>query len=120
MKMQMPIFIFTLITPFLGLIGCQGLDDQATARVRAEIEVSVQQASKAWEEFPKSLDRARLLKYYAPDYSGVMDGASQSLKDLENSFDDLAEKIKLGSAIGISYKVTELNIQPFTEHLALL
>jgi hypothetical protein len=80
----------------------------------------VKQASKDREEFPKSLDRPRLLKYYAAYYSGVKDGASETLKDLEKSFDDLAEEIKLGSAIGISYKIIELNIQPFTRRLALL
>lgn len=112
--------IFMLITSLLGLTGCQELSDKDTARVKAEIEASVNQASKDWEEFPKSLDRLRLLKYYAVNYSGVKDGANETLKDLEKSFDDLAEKIKLGSAIGISCKITELNIQPFTERLALL
>ena len=78
------------------------------------------QASKDLEEFPKSLDRARLLKYYAADFSGMRDGASVTLKDMGKSFDDLAEEIKLGRTIGISTKVTALNIQPFTDRLALL
>lgn len=109
-----------LVTALLGLIGCQELSDRDRARVKAEIEASVNQASKDWEEFPKSLDRPRLLKYYAADYAGVKDGARETLKDLEKSFNDLAEQIKLGDAIGISDKITELNIQPFTESLALL
>lgn len=120
MRMKTHTVIFMLITSLLGLIGCQELGDKDALRVKAEIEASVKQASKDWEEFPKSLDRARLLKLYAADYSGVKDSASETLKDLEKSFDDLAEEIKLGSAIGISYKITELNIQPFTEHLALM
>ena len=110
--------IFMLITSLLGLVGCQELGDNDTSRVKAEIEASVKQASKAWEEFPKSLDRSRLLKQYAADYSGVKDGVSETLKDLEKTFDDLAEQIKLGDAIGISYKITELNIRPFTGRLA--
>ena len=91
MRMKTHIVIFMLITSLLGLIGCQELGDKDTSRVKAEIEASVKQASKDWEEYPKSLDRPRLLKYYADDYSGVKDGASETLKDLEKSFDDLAE-----------------------------
>jgi ketosteroid isomerase-like protein len=107
-----------LVTSFLCLVGCQQLGDNDTSRVKAEIEASVNQASKAWEEFPKSLDRASLLKYYAADYSGVKDGVSETRKDLEKSFDELAEKIKLGDSIGISYKITELAILPFTGRIA--
>ena len=120
MRMKAHTVIIMLITSLLGLIGCQELGDKDTARVKAEIEASVNQASKDWEEFPKSLDRPRLLKYYATDYSGMKDGTPETLKDLEKWLDDLAEESKLGSAIGISDKVTELNIQPFTERLALL
>ena len=120
MRMKTHTVIFVLITSFLSLMGCQELGDKDTSRIKTEIEASVKLASKDWEEFPKSLDRARLLKHYAANYSGVKDGASETLKDLEKSFDDLAEEIKLGSAIGISYKITELNIQPFTGRLALL
>ena len=109
-----------LIAAFLGLIGCHELSDKDRARIKAEIEASVNQASKDWEEFPKCLDRPRLLKYYTADYAGVKDGTRETLKDLEKSFGDLAEQIKLGDAIGISSKITELNIQPVTERLALL
>jgi ketosteroid isomerase-like protein len=119
-EMKTPTVVLMLITSLLGLIGCQELGDKDTSRVKAEIEASVKQASKDWEEYPKSLDRPRLLKHYAVDYSGVNDGARVTLKDLEKWLDDLAEEIKLGSAIGISDKVTELNIQPFTGRLALL
>jgi hypothetical protein len=96
MGIEKRIAIFMLITSLIGLGGCQELGDNDAMRVKAEIEASVKQASKAWEGFPKSMDRASLLKYYAPDYSGVKDGASETLKDLEKSFDDLAEQIKLG------------------------
>lgn len=116
MKMRTVIIILT--TSLVGLVGCQQLGDNDTSRVKTEIEASVNQATKAWEEFPKSLDRASLLKHYAADYSGVKDGASETLEDLEKSFDDLAEQIKLGDSIGISYKITELNIQPFTGRVA--
>lgn len=109
-----------LVTGLLSLIGCQEFSDRDRARVQAEIEAVVNQASKDFEEFPKSLDRPRLLKYYAADYAGVKDGTRETLKDLEKSFDDLAEKIKLGNAIGISYKVTEVNVQPFTDRLSLV
>lgn len=112
--------VLVLTISLLGLAGCQELADKDTARVKAEIEATVQQVAKAWEEFPKSLDRTLLLKHYAADYTGVKDGANETLKDLEKSFDDLAERIKLGSAIGISYSITELKIQPFTARLALL
>lgn len=110
--------IIILTTSLVGLVGCQQLGDNDTSHVKTEIEASVNQASKAWEEFPKSLDRASLLKHYAADYSGVKDGVGETRKDLEESFDELAEKIKLGDSIGISYKITELTIQPFTGRIA--
>jgi hypothetical protein len=119
-RMKMRTVIVMLTTLLVGLVGCQQLGDNDTSRVKREIEASVKEASKAWEELPKSLDRSHLLKHYAADYSGVKDGVSETLKDLEKSFDDLAEQIKLGDAIGISYKITELKIQPFTERLAWL
>lgn len=112
--------VLMLTISLFGLAGCQEIGDKDTARVKAEVEATMQQASKAWEDFPKSLDRTLLLKHYAADYSGVKDGTNETLKDLEKSFDDLAERIKLGSAIGISYTITDLKIQPFTGHLALL
>ncbi len=115
-----PTITFLLITSLLGLAGCQELTDTDKARIKTEIEASVKQASKDWEEFPKSLDRTRLLKHYASDYSGVKDGTSETVKDLEKSFDGLVEQVKLGDAIGISYTITELTIQPYTERLALL
>lgn len=120
MRMKIRSVIFMLISSIVGLVGCQDLGTNDTSRVKAEIEASVKQASKAWEDFPKSLDRAGLLKHYAADYFGVKDGTSESLKDLEKSFDDLAEQIKLGDTMGISYKITDLNIQPFTGRLALM
>lgn len=113
-----PTITLLLTISLLGLAGCQELGDKQTERLKTEIEATVKHASKAWEEFPKSLDRTLLLKHYAADYTGVKDGANETLKDLEKSFDDLAERIKLGSAIGITYTITELNIQPFTERLA--
>jgi ketosteroid isomerase-like protein len=112
--------VLMLTISLLGLVGCQELGDKDTSRIKTEIEAVIKQASKAWEEFPRSLDRTLLLKHYAADYSGVKDGANETLKDLEKSFDDLAEQIKLGSSIGISYTISELNIQPFTGRLALL
>ena len=120
MRVKTHTVIFMLITSLLGLIGCQELGDKDAARVKGEIAASVNQASKDWEEFPKSLDRPRLLKHYAADYSGMKDGARETIRDLEKWLDDLGEEIKLGTAIGISDKVTELNIQPFTGRLALL
>ena len=72
-----------LVTALLVLIGCQGLSDKDRARVKAEIETSVNQASKDWEEFPKSLDRPRLMKYYTADYVGVNDSVRATHKDLE-------------------------------------
>ncbi len=104
----------------MSLYGCQGLSDRDTARIKLEIESSLKGASQAWESFPRTLDPAGMLKYYATDYSGVKDGVSEDIKDLGKSFDAIAEQIKLGDRLGISYKMTESNIRPFTEHLALV
>ena len=56
---------FVLISSIVGLVGWQESGNNDTSPVKAEIEASVEQASKAWEYFPKSLDRAGLLKHYA-------------------------------------------------------
>ena len=77
-----------LTTSLVGLLGCKQLADNDTSRVKTEIEASVEQASKAWEEFPKSLDRTHLLKHCAADYSGVKDGASETLQGFSPAFTD--------------------------------
>ena len=120
MALTMRVIIAALITSIISLNGCQGLSDSDTSRIKSEIESSMKKAFQAWEDFPRSLDRAAFMKYYAADYSGVKDGVSEDYKELEKSFDTLADQIKLGAKIGISYKVTELNIRPFTERLALV
>lgn len=118
--MKIRTVFFLIIAPFAGLVGCQQLGDSGSERAKAEIEASMKQAAKAWEDFPKSLDRTSILKHFAMDYSGVKDGTAESLEDLAKSFDDLAEQVKLGNTIGISYKITDLKVQPFTGSLALL
>ena len=100
------------------LLGCSEVNDRDVPRIKTEIEATSNQVTRAWEEFPKTLDHTAILKHYAPDYSGVKDGESESLKDLEKSFADLAEQIKLGDPIGMSYKITELNINILAGHLA--
>ena len=50
----------------------------------------------------------------------MKDGTSESLKNLEKSFADLARQIKLGDTTGISYKITVLNIHPFTGRFAMM
>jgi len=111
-------FMVVLLVTSCLLLGCTEVNDRDVSRIKAEIEAEIDQSARAWEEFPKTLDRTAILKHYAPDYSGVKDGESETLKDLEKSFADLAEQIKLGAPIGVSYKITELNIQILTGRLA--
>lgn len=116
--MRRRIVVTSAIAVALGLWGCQKVLDQDGSHVKAEIEAQVGQASKAYESFPKSLDRTSIMKYYAADYTGIKDGALETLKDLEKMFDDLAEQIKLGDPIGVSYKITNLKIEALTDRLA--
>ena len=111
-------FMAGLVAASCLIIGCTEVNERDVPRIKAEIEAAVTQAARAWEEFPKTLDRTAILKHYAPDYSGVKDGESETLKDLEKSFADLAEQIKLGAPIGVSYKITGLDIQILTGRLA--
>lgn len=82
----------------LGLYGCQELFEKDASQITAETETVVEQLSKAYENYPKTLDRTSILKHYAADYSGVKDGELETVKDLENMFDELAERIKLGGS----------------------
>lgn len=100
-----------------GLQGCQDIFDKNTSQVPSEIGALVNEASSAYENFPRTLDRKSILKFYAADYTGAKDGSPENLKDLEKMFDGIAERIKLGDPIGISYKVTDLKIEPLTNGL---
>lgn len=112
-----PVFA-SAISLVLGLSGCQELFDKDAPQIKAEIQTSVEQVSKAYENFPKTLDRTSILKHYASDYSGVKDGATETIKDLEKMFDDLAEQVKLGDPIGASYKIMDLKIEALSSRVA--
>ena len=116
--MSIPATIVLLAISLIGLSGCQDLGGNDLPRIKTEIESFANQASRALEEFPKSLSSSAILKYYAADYSGVKDGVGLTLKDQEKSLNDLAEQIKLGDSIGISHGIKELRIEPLTKSLA--
>ena len=111
-------FMTGLLAATCLFLGCTDVNERDIPRIKAEIEAEINQSAHAWEEFPKTLDRTAILKYYAADYSGVKDGESETLRDLEKMFADLPEQIKLGAPIGISYKISDLNIQILTSRLA--
>lgn len=113
----LPVFA-SAICLTLGLYGCQEHFDKDSPQIKAEIQSLVEQFSKAYESFPKTLDRTSVLKHYAADYSGVKDGAAETVKDLEEMFDDLAEQVKLGDPIGTSYKITDLKIEALSGRVA--
>jgi len=110
---------FVVFAQFV-LFGCTTVTPHIVPGVESEIEKTMQQASQAWEEFPKTLNRASLLKHFASNYSGVDDGKSRTLKDIKKSLDDFSEQIKMGIVTGMSYQVSDLNIQPIASHLAWL
>ncbi len=116
--MRVHTVLASVIASILGLYGCQELLDKDTSHAKAEIEASVEEVSKAYENFPKTLDRTSILKHYAAEYTGVKDGNSETIKDLGKMFDDLAEQIKLGDPIGTSYKITDLKIEALSGRLA--
>jgi ketosteroid isomerase-like protein len=117
-EMKVHTILAAAIASVLGLVGCQELFDKDTSQVKAQIGATVAETSKAYEDFPKTLDRFSILKHYTTDYTGVKDGAPETIKNLENFFDDLAEQIKLGDPIGTSYKITDLKIEALTDRLA--
>ena len=120
MKMQMYAIILMMTTSIV-VLGCKptmAVND--FSGVKAEIKDAVKESNSAYEAFPKTLDSTGPLKHYANDFSGVSNGKSQTLKDLENGFDEIAERVKLGDQIRFSSKISDLNIQPLTERLAWL
>jgi ketosteroid isomerase-like protein len=118
MKLDIKIISF-LVFSFIAFVSCQVLAS-TNSGIQAEIENAVKEATKAWEDFPRTLDSNAYLKFFASDYSGVNDGKSQTIKDLERDLEELKERIKLGEPIGFSNKITDMEIQPLTDRVAWL
>jgi ketosteroid isomerase-like protein len=80
------------------------------ARTQDEIllEKTVTDLASRGTEFPKTKGSQSILRFYSPDYAGINNGKSESLKDIEKYLSDLIERINLGEPIGISAKVSDI------------
>ncbi|MGD9852469.1 MAG: nuclear transport factor 2 family protein [Nitrospirales bacterium] len=117
MKNKINTLIFLVLPAFVWLVSCQKLNENYAADVKLEIQTSMMNVKKAYEDFPKTLDSEKLLRYFTSDFSGVKDGESLTLKDVDRSFDYMAEQIKRNEIGGVSFKVSELNIHPISVNL---
>jgi len=91
--------------------GCTGKDDTPSGGKSQEetlIEKNLLDLANAQTQFPHSKDSQSILRFYAPDYEGINNGKSESVKDIEKSLADVLEQINLGAPIGISSKITNI------------
>jgi len=120
MKMKVYTIVFMVTTSMLALASAPTLASNEISSAKGEIEDTVKEAHKAFEDFTKTLDSTEYLKYYASDYSGTNNGKTETRKDLVKMANKLAEQIKLRDPGQVSVKITDFNIHPITEHVAWL
>ncbi len=119
-KNKFNVLIFLPFTAFFLFVGWHPVKESYVPEVKKEIQNSMINAIKAYEEFPKTLDSHGFLMYFAADFSGVMDGENVTLKDVDRSLDYMAEQIKRGEVGGISFKISDLNIYTISADLGWL
>ncbi len=93
------------------LRGCTGKEESRSggkSQEEAVIEKIVLDLANANTEFPKTKDPHSILRFYAPDYSGIDDGTAESLKDIEKSLSDVLDRLNLGEPVGVSAKVANI------------
>jgi ketosteroid isomerase-like protein len=91
--------------------GCTGKDDTSSGGKSQEetlIEKRLLDLANAQTQFPHTKDSQSILRFYSPDYEGINNGKSESLKDIEKSLADELEQINLGAPIGISSKIASI------------
>lgn len=120
MKNKNNILMFLLLPAFVWVVSCQKMNENHAADLKLEIQTSMMNVKKAFEDFPKTLDGKEIMRYLASDFSGLKDGESLNLQELDRSFDYMAEQIKRNEIDGVSFKVSEINIHPISMDLGWL
>lgn len=76
----------------------------------ALIAATLNDNANAESQFYKTKDSVSILRFYTQDYAGIKDGQPKTVKDQEKYLAEVLDRINLGEAIGISFKV--MNIKP--------
>jgi hypothetical protein len=118
--------IFILLLGFLPMyLFSQTLAD--------EVKTTLQNLAKAWTAFPKTQDKASILKFYDIGFTGCgysVDAEENSTKttfthftderynEINKTLDILIEKIALGTNLGIYFKLGEIKKIEVSQNLA--
>ena len=118
--MKFLVSAFACLFVLILIQGCTGKEESTSGEHKetgggktqeeALVEKIIVETANANTQFPKTKDPQSILRFFAQDYSGIDNGKSESLKDMEKSLSDVLERINLGDPIGISSKVA--NIKP--------
>ncbi len=106
MKKLMGVFILAYSSVLMVCPVWAGPDEDAIRKI-------ITDQAKALTDFPRSRDVQAVLKYFASDYSSVEDGIGHDIKGTEKMLLELEEQINLGNPVGISSRVSNINLQVF-------
>lgn len=82
----------------------------ATASDEAAIEKIITGYAQALSDFPKTRDVQSILKFYPEDYAGITDGERETFAQMRKKFSDLREDMDRGTALSISYRVSDIRV----------
>lgn len=111
-------FALACLLSLAGIQGCTGKEDGTSgdqrdsggggSREEKLIEKTLNDLVSAYTKFPQSKDAQSILRFYAPDYSGVTNGKPDSLNDTAKALAEFTDRINLGEPLGISAKVANI------------
>ena len=95
-----------------GLVGCFLLAGPAWAGSDVEaIEKAILAETKSAATFAETRDKRAVLALYAPDYSGIQDGETETLDSIERWLADYEAELSRGSTLWFLGAVSNLKIQ---------
>lgn len=93
-----------LLIVALGPALLWAAEDERAVRERLE------QVAKATASFSDTRDRAAVLQSYAPDYSGVQDGGTETKQAIEQWLSDYERELDLGSSLRFISSLSNITV----------